>query len=116
MGIIDDDHIRLSKHGLKFLGILFNPDVIEPLVFEGKFDTFVRDGLQDVMKFGFGHVKGCFAWVQDVPMGIDAQEPEERDQGMAHKGDASPLRRRIEKDQLLAFKVASKGEQERKIF
>jgi hypothetical protein len=35
---------------------------------------------------------------------------------MAHKGDASPLRRRIEKDQLLAFKAASKGEQERKIF
>src|SRR5260370_8063215 len=103
---MDDGEIRLSKHGLKFLGILFNPDVIESLVFEGKFDTFVRDALQDVMKFGFGHVKGCFAWVQDVPMGIDPQEPEERDQGMPHTAAPSPLRRRMQTTHLFPFNTS----------
>ena len=68
------------------------------------------------MKFGFGHIKDGLVWKQDIPMGINIEELEERDQGMAHQRDASTLRGRIKKDQFLAFKAVSKGEQERKIF
>ena len=116
MWIIDDDHIGLFKNVVKFFCILFHPGLVDVLVLLGEYNAFVRDGLQDIVKFCFGHIKGFFSWGQDIPMGINLKELEEPDQGMAHQSNAPTLCRRIKKYQLLACKPLSKRDEERKFF